>query len=74
MKDAMHADYRLFITALPHPEFPLGLLQMSTKVTNEPPAGMRMSGKGGGRRQGGVPMRAGARRRPGATMQTYPFG
>jgi len=34
-------NFRLFITALPHPQFPLGLLQMSTKVTNEPPAGLR---------------------------------
>jgi len=33
--------FRLFITALPHPQFPLGLLQMSTKVTNEPPAGLK---------------------------------
>eukprot|EP00937_MAST-01D_sp_MAST-1D-sp2_P001010 g1010.t1 len=33
--------FRLFITALPHPQFPLGLLQMSTKVTNAPPAGLR---------------------------------
>ena len=41
MKEAMHPDYRLFITALPNNEFPLGLLQMSTKVTNEPPAGLR---------------------------------
>ena len=38
---AVHPDFRLFITALPHPKFPLGLLQMSTKVTNEPPAGLR---------------------------------
>jgi dynein heavy chain len=41
MRDATHADFRLFITALPNPKFPLGLLQMSTKITNEPPAGMR---------------------------------
>jgi len=41
MRDAVHADFRLFITALPSPQFPLGLLQMSTKVTNEPPAGLR---------------------------------
>merc|ERR1719198_1487053 len=34
-------NFRLFVTALPHPEFPLGLLQMSTKVTNEPPAGLK---------------------------------
>merc|ERR1711988_1680777 len=33
--------FRLFITALPHKDFPLGLLQMSTKVANEPPAGLR---------------------------------
>ena len=41
MRDASHVDFRLFITSLPNPLFPLGLLQMSTKVTNEPPAGMR---------------------------------
>jgi dynein heavy chain, axonemal len=33
--------FRLFFTAAPHPEFPLGLLQMFTKVTNEPPTGLR---------------------------------
>ena len=33
--------FRLFITAAPNDQFPLGLLQMSTKVTNEPPSGMR---------------------------------
>jgi dynein heavy chain len=41
MKDAMSPDFRLFITAQPHPRFPLGLLQMSLKCTNEPPAGMQ---------------------------------
>ena len=41
LKDSMHPDFRLFLTALPHPEFPLGLLQMATKVTNEPPAGLK---------------------------------
>jgi dynein heavy chain len=35
------AGFRLFITALPEKTFPLGLLQMSTKVTNEPPAGLK---------------------------------
>ena len=34
-------DFRLFITAAPDVNFPLGLLQMGTKVTNEPPSGMR---------------------------------
>jgi dynein heavy chain len=39
--EAFHDDFRLFITAAPDPNFPLGLLQMGTKVTNEPPSGLR---------------------------------
>lgn len=34
-------DFRLFITTETHPKFSIGLLQMSTKVTNEPPKGLR---------------------------------
>lgn len=41
MKDTVNPDFRLFITCLPHPKFPLALLQMCTKITNEPPQGMR---------------------------------
>ena len=41
LKGNMDPNFRLFITALPHPEFPLGLLQMCSKVTNDPPAGLR---------------------------------
>eukprot|EP00814_Leptocylindrus_danicus_P009510 CAMPEP_0116004988 /NCGR_PEP_ID=MMETSP0321-20121206/911_1 /TAXON_ID=163516 /ORGANISM="Leptocylindrus danicus var. danicus, Strain B650" /LENGTH=4605 /DNA_ID=CAMNT_0003473357 /DNA_START=128 /DNA_END=13942 /DNA_ORIENTATION=- len=41
LKPNMDPNFRLFITALPHPEFPLGLLQMCIKVTNEPPAGLK---------------------------------
>ena len=41
MKENMNPDFRLFMTALPHADFPLGLLQMCNKVTNEPPAGLK---------------------------------
>jgi len=41
LQNGMDDGFRLFITALPSDGFPLGLLQMSTKVTNEPPAGLQ---------------------------------
>ncbi|KAJ0399007.1 hypothetical protein P43SY_008327 [Pythium insidiosum] len=41
LAETMDANFRLFLTALPSDQFPLGLLQMSTKVTNEPPQGLR---------------------------------
>ena len=41
LKEGMDPNFRLFVTALPDKAFPLGLLQMSTKVTNEPPAGLK---------------------------------
>merc|ERR1711871_1147517 len=40
-KNKFNEAFRLFITAAPEKTFPLGLLQMSTKVTNEPPSGFR---------------------------------
>merc|ERR1711881_491264 len=36
----IHADSRLWITAEPSSEFPTGMLQMSVKLTNEPPQGV----------------------------------
>jgi dynein heavy chain, axonemal len=40
--DAVYSqDFRLFITTEPHPKFSIGLLQMSLKVTNESPKGLR---------------------------------
>ncbi len=41
MKETVNPEFRLFITCLPHYKFPLALLQMCTKITNEPPQGMR---------------------------------
>jgi len=41
LKATTQPGFRLWLSALPDPEFPLGLLQMSTKVTNEPPAGLK---------------------------------
>ena len=39
--EEMHEEFRVFITCEPHIKFPIGLLQMSIKLTNEAPAGMR---------------------------------
>ncbi|KAJ9436464.1 Dynein gamma chain, partial [Diplonema papillatum] len=36
-----HPEARIWITAEPAEKFPIGLLQMSTKLTNEPPSGIR---------------------------------
>lgn len=38
---AIHEDFRLWITCEQHPRFPLGLLQKTLKVTNEPPKGLK---------------------------------
>ena len=38
--------FRLWISAEPNPKFPIGLLQMSIKITNEAPAGVRAGLKG----------------------------
>ena len=39
--DAVHEAFRLWITAEPHPAFPIGLLQMGLKITNEAPVGVK---------------------------------
>ncbi|XP_032289207.2 dynein axonemal heavy chain 8 [Drosophila virilis] len=40
-KQLINPGFRIWITTEPHPMFPITLLQMSLKYTNEPPAGIR---------------------------------
>ena len=58
-------DFRVWITSEPHPSFPIGLLQMSIKITNEAPVGMKAGMKRSyawitQAREGGVERGAGA--------------
>lgn len=39
--EAVHENFRLWITAEPHDAFPIGLLQMGIKLTNEAPVGIK---------------------------------
>jgi dynein heavy chain len=39
--DKGHNDFRVFLSAEPSPKIPLGILQRSIKLTNEPPSGLR---------------------------------
>ena len=40
-KKEVHEDFRLILSAMPHPQYSISLLQRSLKVAQEPPKGIK---------------------------------
>jgi len=40
-KDKIHEDFKLYLTSMPAPHFPVSVLQNSLKITTEPPRGIK---------------------------------